>query len=197
MKIYFTAAISEIPAAHQDYYRKIVTELKVLGHQVTADHILGKTAQAIASQSEEEALKLYRKLIIWKNQADLIVAEVSYPSFGVGQEISYALMHEKPVIALHLPNRKPHLLAAIGQEYLHIVEYDLSSLKRTLADYIEYAKGVADTRFNFFISSDLGSFLDWVSKKRKLPRAVFLRQLIEEDLRRNKQYFRETEGGKS
>jgi len=191
MKIYFTAAITEIPVVHQDNYRKIVSELKALGHQVTADHILGKTAKILESQAKEEAEKIYRKLIVWKNQADLVVAETSYPSFGVGQEISYALMQQKPVIALHLPERKPHLLTAIGEEYLHIVEYTPETLKRTLADYIEYAKGVADTRFNFFISSDLGSFLDWVSKKRKLPRAVFLRQLIEEDMRKNKQYLKE------
>ncbi len=197
MKIYFTAAITEIPAAHQDNYRRIVEELKALGHQVTADHIIGKTAQVLATQSEEEAVKVYRKLIVWKNQADLVVAETSYPSFGVGQEISYILMQEKPVIALHLSGRKPHLLTAIGQEYLHIVEYSLESVKRTLADYIEYAKGIADTRFNFFISSELGSFLDWAAKKRKLPRAVFLRQLIEEDMRKNKQYLREIKGNKS
>ncbi|OGY18258.1 MAG: hypothetical protein A2900_04815 [Candidatus Chisholmbacteria bacterium RIFCSPLOWO2_01_FULL_50_28] len=196
MKIYFTAAITDVPAPQQDNYLKIVGELKILGHQVVADHILGKTAQSLASQSEADALRIYRKLIVWKNQADLVVAETSYPSFGVGQEISYALMHEKPVIALYLPERKPHLLTAIGQEYLHIVEYAPETLKRTLSDYIDFAKGVADTRFNFFISPDLGSFLDWISKKRKLPRAVFLRQLIEEDLRKNKQYLRETKGSK-
>ena len=197
MKIYFTAAISEVPQSHQEIYRKIIDELRTLGHKVTADHILGKTAQSLASQPREEALKLYRKLIVWKNQADLVVAETSYPSFGVGQEISYALMHEKPVIALHLSERKPHLLAAMGQEFLNVVEYSPSGLRRLLSDYIDYAKGVADTRFNFFISSELGSFLDWISKKQKQPRAVFLRRLIEEDLQKNKQYLREIQGENS
>lgn len=191
MKIYFSAALSDIPPDHQKTYRKIVETLKVMGHRVMADHILGKTAKMLDFQSEEEKLAVERKLIAWKNQADLIVAEVSYPSFGVGQELEYALTRDKPVIALHLKNRKPHLLLAVGGEYLQIAEYTLEDLKRTLSEYIDYAKEYADTRFNFFISSEIDAFLDWVSKKRKIPRAVFLRQLIEEDMRNNARYLKE------
>ena len=191
MKIYFSAALSDIPPDHQKTYRKIVETLKVMDHRVIADHILGKTAKMLDSQSEEEKLAVERKLIAWKNQADLIVAEVSYPSFGVGQELEYALTRDKPVIALHLKNRKPHLLLAVGGEYLQIAEYTLEDLKRTLSEYIDYAKEYADTRFNFFISSEIDTFLDWVSKKRKIPRAVFLRQLIEEDMRKNQRYLKE------
>jgi hypothetical protein len=45
-----------------------------------------------------------------------------------------------------------------------------------------------DTRFNFFISPKIGNFLDWIAKKKKLPRAVYLRKLIEDDMDKNKEY---------
>lgn len=190
MKIYFTAAITNIPSEHQESYKKIVKELEALGYKVTADHILDKTVEKLAKQSEEEAKTLYRKMMVWKHQSALIVVEGSYPSFGVGQEITYALSNKKPVIVLHLKGRKPHILTGLEAEYLYIVEYDQQNLKKTLLEYIDYAKETADTRYNFFISPEIDSFLDWVSKKRKLPRAVFLRQLIEEDMKNNKRYLK-------
>jgi hypothetical protein len=192
MKIYFTAAISDIPADHQDNYRIIVDTLKRMGHQVIAEHILGKTTKDLAGQSEEEQVRVFKKLITWKHQSELVIVEASYPSFGVGQEISYSLTHNKPVIALHLAKNKPNLLQAINPDYLYIVEYTLRNLKRVLADYIDYAKETVDTRFNFFISSEIEAFLDWISKEKKVPRAVFLRQLIEDDLKKNRKYLKDT-----
>src|SRR3972149_3210646 len=192
MKIYFTAALTEIPAHHQDHYRLIVKTLRSLGHQVYAEHILGKTEAILQKQTEGEKLDMERNLMTWKNKADLIVVEVSYPSFGVGQEMEYALSREKPVIALHIQGRKPHFLIAAGGEYLQSTEYTPENLKKVLTEYIDYAKDYADTRFNFFVSSEIDSFLNWISKKRKVPRAVFLRQLIEEDMKKNKQYLQDT-----
>lgn len=197
MKIYFTAAISDIPSDHQKNYQRIVEVLKGLGYEVKADHIIGKTRQILESQSEDEAKAVARKLISWKHQADLVVSETSYPSFGVGQEISYALSQDKPVVALYLPGREPHLLTSIGEEYLYPAEYEIPTLKKILSEYVDYAKEAADTRFNFFVSSEINAFLDWVAKARKIPRAVFLRQLIEEDMRKNKQYLREIKGKRS
>ena len=144
-----------------------------------------------SDEASEEVVAIHRKMITWKHQSDLLVVEATYPSFSVGQEISYVLNNNKPVIALYLKGKRPHILEGVGTEYLHIVEYSDKDLKEVLGDYIEYAKETADTRFNFFISSEIDAFLDWVSKERKIPRAVFLRQLIEEDMQKNKRYLKE------
>lgn len=195
MRIYFTASITDIPAKHKKCYQLIVDSLKELGHRVTGDHVFGELSELLTSRKEsdrEDRLALERKMIAWKNQADLVVAEVSYPDLTVGQEMEYVLTRNKPVIAMHIKNRKPQLLKSVGKDQLHIVEYSLAKVKEVLNDYIEYARDTADTRFNFFISSEIEAFLDWVAKKRKLPRAVFLRQLIEEDMSNNKAYLRET-----
>ena len=83
---------------------------------------------------------------------------------------------------------KPHILQYQGQEALYFVEYTDTNLEKVLEEYIEYAKEHSDTRFNFFISPQIGTFLDWISRKKKLPRAVYLRRLIEEDMKLNKEY---------
>lgn len=194
MKIYFTAATVGVSEKHKKNYKLIVNVLKELGHRVRAEHIFGKYADKLVVKGDEasdETIALHRKMVTWKHQADIIVVEASNMSFAVGQEISYAVNNNKPVIALYHKGRRPDILEGVGTEYIHVVEYSSETLKKALKDYIEYAKDTVDTRFNFFISSRIEAFLDWISKERKVPRAVFLRQLIEEDMGKNKRYLKE------
>lgn len=195
MKIYFSASMSGAPREHKERYKKIVDNLKELGHRVIAEHLFGRHADVFMDRDSEisdEARALHQKMLAWKNQADLVIVEASYPSISIGQEVSYAINHNKPTIVLYIQDRQPHVLRSIGEEYLHIVEYNDSNLRKTLKDYIEYARETADTRFNFFVSSEIDSFLDWISKQKKVPRAVFLRQLIEDDMKKNREYLRDT-----
>lgn len=187
MKLYFTAALTSCPKSHLENYQKIIRVLKDLGHRVNDDNVFGKRV-VDESQPEEKVVATHRRMIAKKHQADIIVIEGSYPSISVGQELAYALSNNKPSIILHLPGKMPYILRGVGADYLHVVEYTNDTLKELLDDYIEYAKETADTRFNFFISPKIENFLDWISKKRKVPRAVFLRGLIEEDMGKNKKY---------
>jgi len=50
------------------------------------------------------------------------------------------------------------------------------------------AKEQMDTRFNFFISPLHQTYLDWIAKHRKIPRSVYLRDLIERDMAQNKEF---------
>jgi nucleoside 2-deoxyribosyltransferase len=44
---------------------------------------------------------VYRRDVTWIEESDVLVAEVSTPSHGVGYEIGYALGLRKPVICLY------------------------------------------------------------------------------------------------
>jgi hypothetical protein len=189
MKIYFTATTSEITEEMRERYQLVIDTLKKLGHRVIVEHMMGnpsKIHEIEKSKDKEEIIAYHRKLITWKHQADIMVVEASKQSFRVGQEISYALSQNKPVIVLFEQAQNPLILRGIGDEYLHLVEYTPETLKKNLEDYIEYAKDTADTRFNFFVSSDIDAFLNFISREKKTPRAVFLRQLIEQDMKKNK-----------
>lgn len=191
MKIYFSAAISGIPKEMHQCHNLIVESLRELGHVVVVEHRDGVTSEDISSQSEKDALAVQRKMSKWKKQVDLVVVETSIPSFGVGQEISEALSDNKQVIALHLKGKKPHLLLSNGKDQLYLVEYEEKNIEKVLKEYIEYARTKADTRFNFFISPEISSYLDWIAKHRRVPRAVYLRRLIERDMKENKEYNQE------
>ena len=188
MKVYFTAAVSNVTVDIRNVYRRIVDILEKHGHIVISNHLENKNADEIKSQSEADALNMQKKMSKWKKQADLILVEASTPSFGVGQEIAEALVDNKQVVVLYKQGLKPHILLNQGQEALYFVEYNNDNLEKVLEEYIEYAKEHSDTRFNFFISPQIGTYLDWISRKKKLPRAVYLRRLIEDDMKLNKDY---------
>jgi hypothetical protein len=191
MKIYFTGAISKIsPEMHQTY-DKIVSLLEEMGHSVYARHMQNKDANVIRTQSDKEAATVQNKMSKWRKQVSLLVAEASNPSFGVGQEIAEALNDNRQVLALYLKGKKPNILTHQGRDLLYLVEYTDETLKKQLTEYVEFAKTNSDTRFNFFISPQIGSYLDWISHKKKLPRAVYLRKLIEEDMTENQDYGEE------
>lgn len=188
MKIYFTAAISNIGPEMKKNYALIISHLEKLGHTVITSSPIANEKYDLSGQTDLDALSNQKKLSKWKKQADVVMVEGSTPSFGVGQEISEALVDNKQVIILYTPGSKPHILISQNQESIYFAEYTQTTLNKVLEDYIEYAKANSDTRFNFFISPQIGSYLDWISRKKKLPRAVYLRRLIEDDMKLNKDY---------
>lgn len=79
-------------------------------------------------------------------------------------------------------------LNGLHSDKLFLVEYTDENIVETVKDSIDYAKDQSDTRFNFFLPPSLMSYLDWVSEKRKVPRSVYLRELIERDREKNREY---------
>lgn len=188
MKIYFTASILSKAEYGKDY-QTIVDSLRKLGHSVVSEHILTKTSDQVLSQSEEAQHRYYRAMLAKINDCDLMVAEVSFPStVHIGHELTLALEKGKPVLALHQKGKRPVLFWGIDSEKFYLAEYSLDNLEDILEDSIEYLSDQQDVRFNFFISPKIQQYLDWVAKYRRTPRAVYLRELLEKDMRDNKDW---------
>ena len=181
MKIFFDSSLT----GRKDYeqnYKAIHEVLLKSEHEIVAAPVFTAYPEDVASESLDEAKEYYRLNNIWMKRADIIVLEVSYPSMGVGHLVSLGLQLGKPVVALHVPDKRPFLLEGIQDDRLQVVEYTLKGVQRTVVDAISYASDQQDTRFNFFISPKISNYLDWISKNKKIPRAVFLRRLIEADM---------------
>lgn len=189
MKIYFTAAIAQKPQFGENY-RKIIETLVGLGHQVQHEHITGKQINDIALQNEDELNKYYRQVVRWITDADIMVAEASFPStLNIGHEISLSLDKSKPVIVFYKKGYDSFFLRGLNSDKLFLLEYTDDNIQDIVRSGIDFAKDQADTRFNFFISPSLSHYLDWISQSKKIPRSVYLRQLIEQDREKNTEYF--------
>jgi len=189
MKIYFTAAITQKDQLGEDYLR-IIKILQKEGHSVQHEHITSTSMTTLIEESDEERLNYYRQALKWINQADIVVVEGSFPStLNIGHEITISLNKGKPVIVFYKKGRDSFFLHGLDSEKLLLAEYTEDNLEEVVRSNIDYDKDQSDTRFNFFISPSLSHYLDWVSTNKKIPRSVYLRQLIEEDREKNREQY--------
>jgi hypothetical protein len=182
MTIYFTASL----AAKEQYiakYQSIVDHLRAQGHTVIAEHILNSSESHIRLSSREDRISFHTQLEKWIKSCDFIIAETSFPSISVGYEISLALRLEKPVLVLYSEGDPPSLLGHHKNDKLVCEKYSLESIPEIISHFINYIEGKGDIRFTFFITPQIAAYLEEISHKEKLPKSVYLRKLIEHDMR--------------
>ncbi len=187
MNIYYTASARGIKH-FQSKYKKIYDTIGKLGHKNLDDLVLKISEEKFYEGSQEDQTLFYEQTMKLIKSADTVILEVTVPSFSMGYVLHKALEMGKPVIALYQSGNPPYFAQGIENEKLQVIEYDDESLQDTLVDAIEYAQGKADVRFNFFISPAIGNYLDWISKVKKIPRSVYLRNLIEKNMEDNDEY---------
>jgi len=98
MKIYFACSISG-GRKDEKAYQYLVQVLTGMGIDVPTAHIAETGVEEV--DAREKPGDIYNRDVSWIRESDLLIAEVSTPSHGVGYEIGYALDLEKPVLCLH------------------------------------------------------------------------------------------------
>jgi len=187
MKVYFTASLRG-KGDFETNYEDIFKCLKELGCIMVSDHVFRNDFSSVVAQNKTEANTSYRQLLGGIKKADVFVAEVSTQSLSVGHEITQAINLNKPVILFYVGDRRPTILFGSGYEKLQMIQYDGKNFRELLDKALEEARKNIDVRFNFFVSPKILAYLDWVAKTKKLPRAVFLRELIEKEMRKDKEF---------
>lgn len=175
-----------------DRYTKIVEIIEENGHRVFADHILQVSLDDIQKRHARDDAKYFKKLIESIKRSDALFVELSYPSPSVGFYISQAVSLRKPVVIFYSGTEESHLLRILESisEKIAVVRYsDPIELITEVPLMLDFVAEVQDTRFNFFVSPDIATYLDWVAKERRVPRSVYLRRLIDEDMNGNKPYL--------
>jgi len=144
MKIYFTAPTSfngELRAQYKSIFSLLKTypDCEILsGEQIVDKQLLSKDKKL----SSEEIFKREQELI---KQADVMVAEASKPSLGVGAEISFALSQNKPVLVLVstlFEDRISPMIKGNPSETLYLRFYNKVSLKFKIDDFIKHIKTI-------------------------------------------------------
>lgn len=97
MNIYFAGAIRG-GRDLQPIYSKIVEHLQSNGHEVLTVHVAQKNV--LSSESRITPQEIYQRDMNWLQQCDLVIADVTVPSLGVGYEIAFALVYSKPILCL-------------------------------------------------------------------------------------------------
>jgi 2'-deoxynucleoside 5'-phosphate N-hydrolase len=98
MNVYFSCAITG-GRSDQQVYQAIVNHLTTSGHEVPTAHLAG-TGVLVMEQSIP-AEDVFRRDDAWVRGCDVLIAEVSTPSHGVGYELALALSLGKPALCLY------------------------------------------------------------------------------------------------
>lgn len=121
--IYFSGSITG-GRDDVDLYQQIVAALEADGHRVLA----GAVASAHVGSDGEgpDRAAIFARDVGWLDEADIIVADVSKPSHGVGYEIAYARYQRCiPAICLFRPAYTKRCSAMIaGDPGIELIVYD-------------------------------------------------------------------------
>jgi 2'-deoxynucleoside 5'-phosphate N-hydrolase len=98
MNIYFSCSITG-GRNDQKIYKSIVDHLLELGHEVPTAHL--SDANVTGLESVVDPIDVFERDYKWVINCDVLIAEVSTPSHGVGYEVALALEMAKPVLCLH------------------------------------------------------------------------------------------------
>lgn len=187
MKVYLNASARGF-SDFGDNYIQIYDLLEDLGNQHVDDSLNRIDDERFYSGSHEEKVREFETNMQAIKSADVVILEVSVHSLSMGYILNRALELGKPVIALYLKGHEPTFAQVIEDDRLQVVEYNLDNLKKVIQSALEESKDQADTRFNFFISPRQLRYLDAIARTQRIPRSVFLRRLIEQDMEINKEY---------
>ncbi len=102
MKIYFACSITG-GREYEKSYQVITRHLLDAGYEVPTAHL----AESNILDLEQVVVpsEIYARDVDWIQASDILLAEVSVPSHGVGYEIGYALNLGKPVLCIHQAGR--------------------------------------------------------------------------------------------
>lgn len=137
MKIYFACSITG-GREFESVYQEMVAALVQAGHQIPTAHLVESGVGAL--EAEIDPLTVYARDVDWIRASDVLIAEVSVPSHGVGYEIAFALGLGKPVLCVYQTGRKvSKMITGNPDTNLQVQAYqDSTEAVRVLGDFLTH-----------------------------------------------------------
>jgi nucleoside 2-deoxyribosyltransferase len=135
MKIYFAGSIKG-GRENSLIYAQLIEFLRKFGEVLTC-HV--GDSNVIKTEEQLTEKQIHDRDINWLLTADVVIAEVSTPSLGVGYEIGRAVEAGKPILCLYNNHADFELSALIGGcEKLNMITYD--HLSETYAEIEKFLR---------------------------------------------------------
>ncbi len=133
MKIYFATSIRGSADNNIDT-AELISKLKNFG-QVLTEHFSSIKAEGETDLTDKE---IHDRDLRWIDECDVIVAEVTNPSLGVGYEIRYGIETGKRILCLKHNNGKRLSAMVSGCEYVELEMYeDTADIDDILSDFFD------------------------------------------------------------
>lgn len=137
----------------------------------------------------EGSYKKNQRLI--KN-ADVVVAETTDFSSGIGYLIAKALNDKKPVLALYnktLGDKPSNIIKASSvSKLLTFEEYNEEGLSQSVKKFLNKVRKLLDTKFILIISPEIDRYLQWAADFKRMHKAQIVRNAVEEMIGKDTEY---------
>lgn len=119
-KVYFAGSIR---GGRQDaeLYRRMIQHIKK-SHIVLTEHV-GDLSLSKTEGLENREVAIYEQDTAWLRESDLVIAECTTPSLGVGYEMAYAERFGKRVHIFYDATRTDLSAMLSGDKYFHLHPY--------------------------------------------------------------------------
>ena len=121
MKIYFAAPV-RAGREERKTYHEMVEILSRFGTVLTKH--LGRLDLSDEGEIGLSSREIYERDMNWLREADVVVAEITVPSLGVGYEISKGEEQGKPVLCLKRKNERKLSTMLEGNARITLAEYE-------------------------------------------------------------------------
>ena len=136
MKIYFAGSIR---GGREDaqLYENIIAYLEEKG-QVLTEHV-GSTDLSWEGETSRKDEEIYNRDMEWLQSADIVVAEVTTPSLGVGYELGVAEKLQIPILCIYRSENGKSLSAMVqGNTFFTCREYKtFIDVQKWIDDFIK------------------------------------------------------------
>lgn len=119
-KVYFAGSIRG-GRTDADLYQTMIHRLQ-RHHLVLTEHVGDLTLSTLEDGENRDAL-IYQQDTDWIKESDFLVAECTNPSLGVGYELAFAELHQKPCFVFFDENRTSLSAMIGGNDYFKVIPY--------------------------------------------------------------------------
>ncbi len=167
-------------------HRKIIEVLEKKGHEVL--HSMDMSIEKLLSISYMEREKVFIQFYESLEECELIFAECSLQSTQVGFGLAHLRAKGKPIVLLSLKGADPTLTPTKEEVYsnvqnMMVYEYTYETIRTVIDNAFTYMEPHLDKRFTIIFPAHLLAKVEEITKRKKIPKSVYIRQLIEKTLK--------------
>jgi hypothetical protein len=172
-----------------DYLRRIQNTIHRSGHMLARDWIEPAFIEATEGiKGVVDWNAVFKENMESLNKADVMVAEVTEKSFGVGFQVALAAQQKKPILLLHQKHGyKKSLADGVAGDYIERKDYQNGDEIEGLVNAFLEKNDIKakDMRFNFFIDRNIYNYLRWAAAKSGKTKAEILRELVLDEIEKS------------